>query len=327
METTWQISDLEVLEGLEVIRRRPSMYVGALGAQGKLKIFKSVLNNALKASEGLPHPLIYVHLEDDGQSFYVDNGGKGFPEEPGNPGEIVKTLCSRLYAGKHIRDAQNPIYGFWNANLAMINALSETFEIGTGQSNGFCYTKFKKGKFDSQWTDEITNLNEPLVSSVKVKFDCEILGEEKLQIKDVIEDIAVKSHFTGVKFLVLKSSPRNPIGVRVPVPKLLETSTLIFSKRKYFPESFLNVEIQISFGDNVSSIRSFMNYEEISTEGSHANGLREAFKEYNYSALISMTQSEPSFESYPTNILIEPAIGECVSSLAKELKALIWDKI
>src|SRR3954465_851423 len=99
--SSYSAADIEVLEGLEPVRRRPGMYIGGTDANALHHLFAEVIDNSMDEAIAGHASRIEVHLGEDGYITVVDNG-RGIPVEnhPKYPGrstlEIVHTV---LHAG------------------------------------------------------------------------------------------------------------------------------------------------------------------------------------------------------------------------------------
>jgi len=80
-EAEYNASSIEVLEGLEPVRRRPGMYIGGADANGLHHLFAEVIDNAMDEAVAGHATFIEVSLEEGGWLSVLDNG-RGMPVDP-----------------------------------------------------------------------------------------------------------------------------------------------------------------------------------------------------------------------------------------------------
>src|SRR5215217_9051538 len=125
---SYSAADIEVLEGLEPVRRRPGMYIGGTDANAYHHLFAEVIDNSMDEAIAGHATRIEVHLGADGYLTVTDNG-RGIPVEkhPKFPGrstlEIVHTI---LHAGgKFDSKAYETSGGLHGVGVSVVNALSD----------------------------------------------------------------------------------------------------------------------------------------------------------------------------------------------------------
>ena len=148
MPTTYTGEDIDVLEGLEPVRKRPGMYIGGTGRPGLHHILWEVVDNAVdEATNGFASK-IEVILHEDGKSITVTDNGRGIPvdEHPEKEIPTVQLILTTLHSGGKF-DASNYITsgGLHGVGVSVVNALSEEL-VATVKRDGKEYQqRFRRG--------------------------------------------------------------------------------------------------------------------------------------------------------------------------------------
>ncbi len=141
--------DIEVLEGLEPVRRRPAMYVGDTGESGLHHLFAEILDNAMDEAVAGHAGRIDIHLAQDGSCTVADNG-RGIPTDPHpkNPRlSALEVILTTLHAGgKFSGKAYATSGGLHGVGLSVVNALSESLVVEVARSRRLWRQAFARGK-------------------------------------------------------------------------------------------------------------------------------------------------------------------------------------
>jgi DNA gyrase/topoisomerase IV subunit B len=153
MATSYNASDIEVLEGLEPVRKRPGMYIGGTqGPEGLHHLIKEILDNAIDEAMNGHADAVVVTFHKDKASITVSDNGRGIPvdQHPKFKRSALELILTTLHAGGKFSD-RNYVSagGLHGVGASVVNALSEEL-VATVKRDGFLWEqKFSRGKAKS----------------------------------------------------------------------------------------------------------------------------------------------------------------------------------
>ncbi|MCO6432109.1 MAG: type IIA DNA topoisomerase subunit B [Deltaproteobacteria bacterium] len=148
--SSYKAADIEVLEGLEPVRKRPGMYIGGTeGPAGLHHLLKEILDNAVDEAMNGFADLIDVTLHEDGESITVTDNGRGIPVDthPKFKKPALEIILTTLHAGGKFSD-QNYVSagGLHGVGASVVNALSERLEAIVCRDGHEWRQEFSRGK-------------------------------------------------------------------------------------------------------------------------------------------------------------------------------------
>ena len=141
--------DIEVLEGLEPVRRRPGMYVGGTDERALHHLVAEVLDNAMDEAVSGHADRIEVELDDDGFCTVRDNG-RGIPVDPHpkfrNKSALEIILTTLHSGGKFSDKAYQTAGGLHGVGVSVVNALSDVLEVEVARDRIVWAQAYSRGK-------------------------------------------------------------------------------------------------------------------------------------------------------------------------------------
>ena len=176
---SYSAADIEILEGLEPVRRRPGMYIGGTDANALHHLFAEVIDNSMDEAIAGHANRIEVHLGADGYITVTDNG-RGIPVEkhPKFPNrstlEIVHTV---LHAGgKFDSKAYETSGGLHGVGVSVVNALSDEMVVEVARDQQLHRIIFSRGKVVEDVT-AIGRVNNRRGTTTRFHPDPQIFGD------------------------------------------------------------------------------------------------------------------------------------------------------
>lgn len=147
-EGQYTAADIEVLEGLEPVRRRPGMYIGGTDEKALHHLFAEVIDNSMDEAVAGHANWIEVRLEADGALVVTDNG-RGIPVDPHpkfKDKSALEVIMTTLHAGGKF---DSKVYatsgGLHGVGVSVVNALSEVLEVEVARSQQLYRQVFRRG--------------------------------------------------------------------------------------------------------------------------------------------------------------------------------------
>jgi topoisomerase IV subunit B len=180
----YNAASIEVLEGLEPVRRRPGMYVGGTDANALHHLFAEVIDNSMDEAVAGHATFIEVSLEEGGWLSVVDNG-RGMPVDP-HPKfpkkSALEVIMTMLHAGgKFDSGAYETSGGLHGVGVSVVNALSERLEVEVARSQTLYRQTFERGKPTTPLTivgktpnrrgTKVRFLPDPQIFGAQARFD------------------------------------------------------------------------------------------------------------------------------------------------------------
>ncbi|MBC7341375.1 MAG: DNA topoisomerase (ATP-hydrolyzing) subunit B [Clostridia bacterium] len=283
---TYDASQIQVLEGLEAVRRRPGMYVGSTGSRGLHHLVYEIVDNSIDEALAGYCDRIKVIIHEDNSVSVADNG-RGIPvdihEKTGRPGlEVAMTM---LHAGgKFDRKGYKVAGGLHGVGLSVVNALSVWLEAKVKRNGKIYYQRYQRGQVASPLKvigqakgtgTEITFKPDPQIFEELV-FDHDILAERLRELSFLNPKVKIifKDERTGEESTFLHDG-----GIIDFVKYLNKNRNTLHAKPIYLSGSRPGTEIEaaLQYHDGYNEIlRSYANNINTEEGGTHEAGFKSA---------------------------------------------------
>jgi DNA gyrase subunit B/topoisomerase-4 subunit B len=196
-------SSIQVLKGLEAVRRRPGMYIGGTGRDGFHHLVWEIVDNAVdEAINGFASQLS-VHLHRDGRTVTVKDNGRGIPVEI-HPEEGINTLqviLTNLHSGgKFDNSSYITSGGLHGVGSSVVNALSERL-VANIKRDGFEWTQeYRRGKPRT----ELQKVGPSRFTGTQIRFtpDPEIFGDQTFDGDEIRQRLEISTYLNrGLKIV------------------------------------------------------------------------------------------------------------------------------
>ncbi|KAB8136271.1 DNA topoisomerase (ATP-hydrolyzing) subunit B [Gracilibacillus oryzae] len=285
-ETAYDADQIQVLEGLEAVRKRPGMYIGSTNEKGLHHLVWEIVDNSIDEALAGYCDHIEVFIEEDNSITVVDNG-RGIPvsmhEKTGRP--AVETIMTVLHAGGKFGGGGYKVSGgLHGVGASVVNALSSELEVYVHRDGKLHYISFSRGKL----TNELQVIGETDITGTRTRFkpDEEIFTETTLYNYETLATRLRELAFLNKGLSISIQDKREPEkepetfyyegGIKSYVEHLNRTKEVLhepFYAEK--EESNIQVEVSLQYNDGyVSNIYSFANNIHTYEGGTHESGFK-----------------------------------------------------
>ncbi|MGN1299730.1 MAG: DNA topoisomerase (ATP-hydrolyzing) subunit B [Clostridia bacterium] len=176
----YNAEQIQVLEGLEAVRKRPGMYIGSVSIRGLHHLVYEIVDNCV--DEALAGYCTHIHvIIEKGNIISVEDNGRGIPVDihPKTHISAAETVYTVLHAGgKFGGDSGYKVSGgLHGVGASVVNALSEWAEVTIQRDGGIFEMKFNRGKT----VERLTKIGESKKTGTKVRFLADSTIFETLQ--------------------------------------------------------------------------------------------------------------------------------------------------
>ena len=285
-------SNIQVLEGLEAVRKRPAMYIGDVGIRGLHHLVYEVLDNSIDEALAGQCDEIAVEIHEDGSVSVRDNG-RGIPvdEHPVENRSALEVVMTVLHAGgKFDKDSYKVSGGLHGVGVSCVNALAKKFEATVWRDGSVWKQSYVCGVPDGP-VEEIRPMREDEVTGTHIRFwpDGEIFKMTDFRfdtLSDRLRELAYLN--SGVAISLTDHREDDPElqseryysegGVAEFVDYLDEGRDSLLEETIYITEDGeVPVELAMQWNDTYNeNVLSFVNNINTHEGGTHVSGFRRA---------------------------------------------------
>jgi len=288
-ERDYGARDIQVLEGLEAVRKRPAMYVGSTDARGLHHLVYEVVDNAIDEALAGYCDTIAVTIHDDG-SVTVSDDGRGIPvdshEEYDRP--AVEVIMTVLHAGGKFDSKSYQVSGgLHGVGVSVVNALSERLEVEVRRDGALWRHAFEYGEPVGDM-ERVRDLNEGEDTGTEIRFwpDTDIFEDVDFTystLESRLRELAFLNPGVAITIGDERAGEGETFqyegGIREFVEFLDETKTPMHDDVIYFEdeEDGIRVEVAMQATQEVQgSIHAFANNINTREGGTHMTGFKTA---------------------------------------------------
>ncbi|MHC5190103.1 DNA topoisomerase (ATP-hydrolyzing) subunit B [Enterococcus cecorum] len=285
----YDASQIQVLEGLEAVRKRPGMYIGSTSSEGLHHLVWEIVDNSIDEALAGFATNIQVIVEKDNSITVIDDG-RGIPvdiqEKTGRP--AVETVFTVLHAGGKFGGGGYKVSGgLHGVGSSVVNALSTSLDVKVYKDGKIYYQEYRRGHV----VDDLKVIGETERHGTTVHFvpDPEIFTEtteynfDKLATR--IRELAFLNR--GLHISIEDTRPEEPEkreyyfegGIKSYVEYLNQNKTVLFDEPIYLEgeQQEITVEVSLQYTDGYhSNLLSFANNIHTYEGGTHESGFKTA---------------------------------------------------
>lgn len=286
----YDASDIQVLEGLEAVRKRPGMYIGSTSSRGLHHLVWEIVDNAIDESLAGYCDDIEIIINKDG-SVTVKDDGRGIPVgiHPKTGLSTVETVYTVLHAGGKFGGGGYKVSGgLHGVGASVVNALSKWVEVTVYKEGKVHNIKFANG---GKTVKPLTVIGECSVdrtgTTVTFMPDDEIFTETVIFDYDILKNRARELAFLNKGLRIILMDDRNEKsdafvyegGIKEYVELLHKSKNPIHDSIIYIEgvENNVTIEVALQYNDGYNSaVYSFVNNITTPEGGTHEDGVKNA---------------------------------------------------
>ncbi|MFA5584742.1 MAG: DNA gyrase subunit B, partial [Bacteriovoracaceae bacterium] len=359
---TYDASKIQVLEGLEAVKRRPGMYIGGTGLEGLHHLVWEVLDNSIDEAMAGYCDFIEVTIHRNGALSVSDNG-RGIPidKQKQTGRSALETVLTVLHAGGKFGDGGYKVSGgLHGVGVSVVNALSSYLRAEVARNGSLYVQEFKDG---GKPIRSLKKVGASTRTGTKITFipNSEVFELIEFSFKKIIDRMRQQAYLTkGVKLKLTDERTSDTYsfyfegGIKSYVNHLNRNKETVNEKIFYVDKTVGNISVEISVqycDDYVENVQTFANNIHTGDGGTHLTGFRtsitRSINEYakknnlvkesdssfsgddvreGLTAVLSVKLPDPQFEGQTKAKLGNPEIQNVVSSVMNEYFSYYLDE-
>ena len=296
-QAKYTADDIQVLEGLEPVRKRPGMYIGGTGKDGYHHLLWEVVDNSIDEVINKHATKVEVTLHKDGKSATVEDNGRGIPVDimKAQKKPALEVIFSTLHSGGKFERGKSYAVsgGLHGVGAAVVNALSSELIVQVKRDGERFEMRFERGTTKGK----LKSLGNARGSGTTVTFtpDDDVFGGKlRFDPEQIAERLEAKAYLHAgleIVFTDETKSPKvtttflHPQGIAEYLPKLVADRGKLsvpsngtpFYMQKDDKDARLGVELALVWTESTDDqIKTYVNSVPTPDGGTHDAGLRSA---------------------------------------------------
>ena len=283
----YSAKNINVLKGLEAVRKRPAMYIGDVSSRGLHHLINEVVDNSIDEALGGYNDRVIVTIKKDG-SVSVEDRGRGIPVDmhPVEKRSALEVVMTVLHAGgKFDKDSYKVSGGLHGVGVSVVNALSEKMTAEVRRDNKIYFQEYHKGIPVDKVKQIGTYKVDQTGTTITFKPDAEIFKVTKFNFDTVAERLRELAYLNKEVTMILKDENDGQEetyrfkGGLIDFVKYLDEQRTAMHKPVYIEGEKENTPVEISFeySDSYSeNVHSYVNNINTIEGGTHLVGFRTA---------------------------------------------------
>lgn len=276
-------AQIQVLEGLEAIRRRPGMYIGSTGSPGLHHLVFEVVDNSIdEVPYGCKNINVWIHQNN---SVTVTDDGRGIPveEHPQQKRPAVEVVLTTLHSGgKFSNETYKVAGGLHGVGISVVNALSEWLEVEIFRNGRIYHQRYERGKKIVEL--KVTGKSKRTGTKITFRPDPKIFEEINFENDIIIQrlrELAFLNRGTRITFKDLRSDLNEQFrydgGINQYVAYLNQGKDVVPKKPIYIHREinsfYIEISLQYQRGYN-EMIYTYANNIHTKEGGTHEQGFK-----------------------------------------------------
>lgn len=293
MQKDYSASNIQILKGLEAVRKRPGMYIGTTGEEGLHHLVYEIVDNSIDEALAGYCSEIDVYIE-QGNIIRVEDNGRGIPTDihPEEGISALEVVLTKLHAGgKFDKNSYKVSGGLHGVGVSVVNALSEWLEVTVHRNGEIFFQRYKRGIPEKAVS--VLGTTDKTGTTVRFKPDSEIFQDTQIFKFETLSSRLRELSFLnkGIKINITDFRPPVPKenkflfegGVKSFVSflnenkKALQSEPIYFESEKDTEKGLVKVEVAMEYSESYNElVLSFVNNINTREGGTHLSGFKAA---------------------------------------------------
>ncbi|UPV99669.1 DNA topoisomerase (ATP-hydrolyzing) subunit B [Halorussus gelatinilyticus] len=293
-ESEYGAGQIQVLEGLQAVRKRPAMYIGSTDARGLHHLVFEVVDNSIDEALAGYCDSIDVNVHDDGSVSIADDG-RGIPvdthEEYDKP--AVEVILTVLHAGGKFDNKSYQVSGgLHGVGVSVVNALSARLEVEVKRDGALWHQEFEQGEPVTP-LERVRDLEADEETGTEIRFwpDGDIFETTEFTystLESRLRELAFLNSGVEIALADLREDGNSDTfeyegGIREFVEYLNETKTPLHREVIYFEDEDQDIQVEVAMqatDELQGSIHAFANNINTREGGTHLTGFKTALTRF-----------------------------------------------